>query len=93
MPRYYTYILTNDYGNVMYVGVTNNLERRVNEHKSGLIKGFTSKYNVHKLVHVEEFDSVNDAIAREKEIKKWSRAKKDALVGKNNPSWKDLAAQ
>lgn len=76
MKDYSVYILTNDHGNVMYVGMTNNLERRISEHKSGLIDGFTKKYNLKKLVYFEQTGSVDAAIAREKEIKKWRRSKK-----------------
>lgn len=90
MKYYYVYIITNDRGNVMYVGVTNNLERRIMEHKSGLVKGFTKKYNVKKLVYFEQTSSIDAAIVREKEIKKWRREKKDALVRSINPDFKDL---
>ncbi|MCK4839348.1 MAG: GIY-YIG nuclease family protein [Desulfobulbaceae bacterium] len=76
----------------MYVGVTNDLERRMFEHKEKSIKGFTEKYNVNKLVYFEQTSDVNVAIAREKEIKKWRRQKKDALVKRANPDWRDLSA-
>ncbi len=75
----------------MYVGVTNNLERRVYEHKTKMIPGFTEKYNVNKLVYFEETPDVRIAIAREKEIKKWRREKKNNLVIAVNPAWKDLS--
>ena len=75
----------------MYVGVTNNLQRRIAEHKSKLIEGFTKKYNVNKLVYYEHTTDINSAIAREKEIKGWKRCKKDALVVSINPQWKDLS--
>lgn len=75
----------------MYIGVTNNLERRIYEHKNKLVKGFTEKYNLTKLVYFEETSDVLAAIAREKEIKKWRREKKDALVKELNPAWKDLS--
>jgi len=75
----------------MYLGVTNDLECRVYEHKNKLIKGFTDKYNVNKLVYFEDTSDVAAAITREKEIKKWRREKKDALVKKVNPDWKDLS--
>ncbi len=88
---YYVYLLTNWNDIVMYVGVTNNLERRIYEHKHKLIKGFTEKYNVNKLVYFEETNDVNAAIAREKEIKKWRREKKNDLVMSVNPEWKDLS--
>ena len=89
--RYFIYILTNLNNKVMYVGMTNDLIRRVYEHKTKSIKGFTQKYNVHKLVYFEETSEVNTAIAREKEIKKWRREKKNALVARSNPTWRDLA--
>lgn len=76
----------------MYTGVTNNLERRIYEHKNKLIKGFTEKYNVNKLVYFEETQDVNAAIAREKEIKKWRREKKNQLVNLMNPKWIDLSS-
>jgi putative endonuclease len=75
----------------MYVGVTNDLERRLYEHKNKLVKGFTEKYNVNKLVYVEETGDVISALAREKEIKKWRREKKNNLVVGSNPEWKDLS--
>ena len=80
--RYYVYLITNWNNKVMYVGVTNNLERRIYEHKNKLVKGFTEKYNVNKLVYFEETQDVTAAIAREKEIKKWRREKKDQLVSR-----------
>ena len=75
----------------MYVGVTNNLERRVHEHKTKMIPGFTEKYNVNKLVYFEETPDVRAAIAREREVKKWRREKKNNLVAAVNPEWKDLS--
>ena len=75
----------------MYVGVTNDLARRVEEHRVGLGGAFTRRYRVDTLVHVESCDHIDDAIAREKQIKGWSRAKKDALVEAQNPSWEELA--
>jgi putative endonuclease len=92
MP-YYVYLLTNWNNKVMYVGVTNNLERRMYEHKQNLVKGFTEKYKVHKLVHYEETRDVRVALEREKEIKKWRREKKNALVRCANPEWKDLSEE
>lgn len=75
----------------MYVGVTNDLNRRLYEHKNGLVDGFTKKYNVHKLVYCEETQSIDDAIAREKQIKGWKREKKNQLVETVNPKWIDLS--
>ena len=87
---YYIYILTNKNNNVLYTGVTNDLSRRVHEHALGLISGFTKKYNVHKLVYYEIFEDITLAIAREKQIKAYSRNKKTHLVNKLNPNWIDL---
>ena len=89
---YYVYLLTNWNNKVMYLGVINNLERRLYEHKNKLVKGFTEKYNVNKLVYFEETQDVTAAIAREKEIKKWRREKKNQLVNRMNPNWKDLSS-
>ena len=89
--NYYVYLLTNWNNKVMYVGVTNNLERRMYEHKNKLVQGFTQKYNVDKLVYFEETRDVYAALEREKEIKKWRREKKNALVLKDNEEWRDLS--
>ena len=91
MGNYYVYILTNWNNHVMYVGVTNNLQRRIYEHKEKLIDGFTSKYNVNKLVYYEETTDKKSAISREKELKGWGRSKKDALVVTMNQNWEDLS--
>lgn len=91
--RYYVYLLTNWNHRVMYVGVTNDLRRRLYEHQDKLVKGFTEKYNVNKLVYYEETNDVTAAIAREKEIKKWRREKKNKLVFGVNPEWNDLSDQ
>jgi putative endonuclease len=77
----------------MYLGVTNDLVRRIYEHKNKLVKGFTEKYNVNKLVYFEETGDVRSALTREKEIKKWRREKKNGLVISINPEWKDLAEE
>ena len=90
--NYYIYFLTNWNNKVLYVGVTSDLNRRVYEHKNKIVKGFTEKYNVDKLVYLEETKDVNAALEREKQIKKWSRQKKNALVISMNPQWKDLTA-
>lgn len=89
--NYQVFILTNVPRTVMYTGMTNNLERRMAEHLSGETKGFTQRYHLHTLVHAEMFDRVDDAIAGEKQIKGWSRPKKNALVEQHNASWADLA--
>jgi len=88
--EYCVYIMTNAYNTVLYTGVTNNLQRRVLEHKEGAGGGFTKKYNVNKLVYFECGDDVNTAIFREKQIKAGSRKKKIELVNSMNPDWKDL---
>ena len=85
------YILTNRTNKVLYTGITSNIERRLLEHKNHLIAGFTSKYNIHKLVFLETFSSSIDAIAAEKKIKGWIRSKKIALIETTNPAWKDLS--
>ena len=90
--EYYVYILTNQHGNVMYVGVTNDLARRLYEHKTGAVEGFTKRYNIDKLVYYEVGSDIREAIAREKQIKGWTRAKKNALVETMNPNWNDLSA-
>ncbi|MDO8443897.1 MAG: GIY-YIG nuclease family protein [bacterium] len=91
MKEFYVYILTNVSNNVLYTGVTNNLRRRMYEHKNKLIPGFTSKYNLRKLVYFESFGSINDAIQNEKRIKGWLRSKKVALIDHLNPHWEDLS--
>jgi putative endonuclease len=87
----FIYFMSNTYNNVLYVGVTNDLSRRVAEHKAKINKGFTYKYNCDKLVYFEEYEWVVDAIAREKQIKNWKREWKNELVNKENPDWKDLS--
>jgi putative endonuclease len=87
---YYTYILTNKYNKVLYIGITNNLKRRAYEHKGHYKKGFTQRYNVDKLVYYEIFDNPLEAIKREKSLKNLVRRKKDKLINNFNPSWKDL---
>ncbi len=91
--QFYVYILANKRNGTLYVGITNNLIRRVSEHKSKLIKGFTSKYNVDKLVYYEVYDDSYNAINREKQIKGGSRNKKIELIEKGNKNWDDLYYQ
>ena len=88
---YFVYILSNWNDSVLYIGVTGNLPRRLYEHRNGLVEGFTKKYNVHKLVYYEQTNDVYSAISREKQLKNWSRAKKNALIQKANPQWLDLS--
>src|SRR5437899_7930400 len=90
MRVYCVYIMASR-SRVLYTGVTNDLARRVNEHKQGLTPGFTSRYRITRLVYFEEFADVRDAIAREKQIKAWTRARRIRLVEGRNPSWQDLA--
>ena len=92
MRSYYVYILTNTATNCFYCGVTNNIERRMYEHKNKIMKGFTQKYNLTKLVFVEEYNDINDAITTEKTIKGKSRKYKVDLIRRLNPAWSDLAA-
>jgi putative endonuclease len=88
--NFYVYITTNKNHTVLYTGVTNDLARRTYEHKNKTYKGFTSKYNVDELVYYEHFQYINDAIAREKQIKAGSRKKKEELINSINPTWRDL---
>lgn len=90
MKSYYVYILANKINGTLYTGVTNDLIKRVYEHKNNLIKGFTKRYCVHKLVYFEETNDINSAIKREKQLKKWNRVWKLELIEKYNPNWKDL---
>ena len=86
---YYVYIMTNR-SKTLYTGVTNDLARRVYEHKNKLNKGFTSKYNIDKLIYFEETNDISEAITREKQIKGWLRQKKINLIEKENPNWEEL---
>ena len=88
---YYVYIATNKTKSVLYTGVTNNLKRRVYEHKNKLIDGFTKRYNINILVYYEEYSDINEAIFREKSIKNLIRVKKESLINETNPEWKDLS--
>lgn len=89
MP-YFVYIVSSK-SNTLYVGVTNNLEKRIYEHKNKLIPGFTSKYNINRLVYFQEFRNINDAILDEKKVKGWTRKKKMELIKSINPLYKDLS--
>jgi len=89
---YYVYIMSNT-SKMLYTGVTGDLETRVFQHRTKLSEGFTKKYNIHLLVYFEAFGDIRDAIAREKQIKGWLRAKKVALIESVNPGWKDLAPE
>lgn len=87
---YYVYILATEKNGTLYIGVTNDLIRRVYEHKHKLNKGFSSEYNISKLVYFETYSYIDEAIAREKQLKKWNRNWKLRLVEENNPNWRDL---
>ncbi|MBQ7501583.1 GIY-YIG nuclease family protein [bacterium] len=91
MNIYYVYILTNRNNKVIYIGVTGNLQKRLYEHKNKLIDGFTKKYNIYKLVYFEYTSDVYSAIEREKQLKGWTRAKKNLLIESVNPNWTDLS--
>jgi putative endonuclease len=90
LKTYYVYIMTNQ-SRTLYTGVTNDLRRRVHQHKNGAIDGFTSRYNITMLAYYEQTRDIRTAIAREKQIKGWTRAKKISLIETNNPRWEDLA--
>ena len=90
---YFVYILANQKNGTLYIGVTNNLKRRIIEHKISIVKGFTQMYEVDKLVYFEEYHDINDAIYREKCLKKWKREWKIKLIEENNPNWNDLSEE
>ena len=90
MKSYYLYILASDRNGTLYIGVTSDLIKRIQQHKTKITDGFSKKYNVRKLVHYEQTKNVYSAIAREKALKKWNRAWKINLIEQNNPNWDDL---
>lgn len=90
--QYYTYVLSNNKNGTLYIGMTNDLERRMFEHKNKLIEGFTKKYELDKLLYFEQFQYVNDAIKREKQLKNWNRQWKIDLIEKDNKDWNDLSS-
>ncbi|MCL0094155.1 GIY-YIG nuclease family protein [Dehalococcoidia bacterium] len=90
MPEYFVYILASGKNCTLYIGVTDDLLRRVYQHKENLLEGFTKRYNVHNLVYYESCGDIQAAIIREKQMKKWKRQWKIKLIEKENPSWKDL---
>ncbi|HVG22983.1 MAG TPA: GIY-YIG nuclease family protein [Thermoanaerobaculia bacterium] len=90
--QYWVYMMTNRWHSVLYIGVTNSLEKRVCQHKNKVISGFTEQYNCDRLVYFEIYDEITQAVAREKQLKKWSRPKKELLIAQMNPQWDDLAA-
>jgi len=87
---YYVYAMTNWNNEVLYIGMTSNLEKRLYEHEQKLVEGFTEKYNVNKLVYFETTNSVLSAVERERQLKGWTRKKKDQLIEKVNPNWNEL---
>ncbi len=91
MNTYYVYILTTRYNKLLYIWVTNNVQRRLYEHKNKLIDGFTKRYNIDKLIYYEEYSDIKDAIAREKQLKWRTRKKKDEIVKKTNPTYDDIS--
>ncbi|MDR1123107.1 MAG: GIY-YIG nuclease family protein [Elusimicrobiota bacterium] len=90
MKNYYIYIITNYTNTTLYIGTTNNLIRRIYEHKNKSVEGFSSKYNLKKLVYYEVFQDISKAIEREKQLKNWNRDWKVKLIENTNPEWKDL---
>jgi putative endonuclease len=90
VKRYYVYILASRPGGALYVGITNNLIRRIHEHRNDIVPGHTAKYGIDKLVHFEIFESAHAAIQREKNIKHWPRVWKTRTIAANNPTWRDL---
>ncbi|MBN2182302.1 MAG: GIY-YIG nuclease family protein [Sedimentisphaerales bacterium] len=90
MRQYFVYILASKKNGTLYIGVTNNLLKRVYEHKNNIVRGFTEKYNVHNLVYYEIYNNIGSAINREKQMKKWKRQWKIELIEKTNPQWNDL---
>jgi len=88
--NYWVYVLASKLGGTLYIGVTNDLIRRVHEHKTKAVEGFTNKYDVERLVYFEQFDDIENAIRREKRLKKWNRAWKVRLIEEKNPNWDDL---
>jgi putative endonuclease len=93
MKQYFVYILTNKSNKVLYIGVSNNLERRMYEHKNKMIDGFTKRYNLTKLIYLEETSDIRSAIEREKQLKNWHRDWKIKLINNFNPEWKDLSIE
>ena len=90
MGQYFVYMLASKRNGTLYIGVTNKLLKRVHQHKNDVTEGFTRKYNVHSLVYYEVFNRIQDAITREKQMKKWKRQWKMELIEKSNPNWEDL---
>ena len=90
MKNYWVYIICSQRNGTLYIGITNNLSRRIYEHREKMVPGFTAKYTIDQLVYFEQFENVADALRREKTLKKWSRNSKINLIESHNPEWKDL---
>ncbi len=90
MKNYYVYVMASKRNGTLYIGVTGDLIKRVYEHKNNLIEGFTNQYNIHTLVYFEQHQDINQALTREKQLKKWNRKWKLRLIEKENPDWRDL---
>jgi putative endonuclease len=93
LVSYWVYILASRIGGTLYIGVTNDLVRRIHEHRTGQAESFTKRYGVQRLVHFEQFDDIENAIRREKRLKSWNRAWKIRLIEESNPNWVDLYFQ
>lgn len=93
MKQYYVYVLASKKNGVLYIGVTNNLVKRINEHKAGLKANFTDRYYIKRLVYFEILENITDAIIREKRLKKWNRSWKIRLIEQDNPEWRDISNQ
>jgi putative endonuclease len=91
MSQYFVYILTNKSNKILYIGVTNNLERRMYEHRNKMVDGFTKRYNLTKLIYFEETSDIRSAIEKEKQLKNWHRDWKITLINRFNPNWDDLS--
>jgi putative endonuclease len=91
MTMYYVYILASRRHGTLYIGVTNSLQRRIAEHRAGFGSLFVRKYRIHRLVHIESYDQIEEAITREKQLKRWKRDWKTELIERDNPEWRDLS--
>ncbi|MBS9783850.1 GIY-YIG nuclease family protein [Candidatus Gracilibacteria bacterium] len=91
MKKYFIYILSSKRNGTLYIGVTSNLSNRIYQHKNNLVEGFTKKHKIHTLVYFEEFENIHEALQREKQLKKWKREWKIALIEEDNPDWNDIS--
>lgn len=90
MKNYYVYILTNEKNGTLYIGITSNLIKRIQQHRNKIADGFTKRYNIYKLIYYEQTENINSALIREKALKKWNRNWKIRLIEESNPNWRDL---